>query len=188
MNFRYNNEAHTHLTPIFGVRYVDLADRFSVLVADDALSFVNAFGGTDIRRTARYSAKTENRIFGPQFGLELAGNVLPGVALTLYGKVAPSVNYAQVRFDLTRGDRLEGLNGSGRDRINFSQVYEFGLNLDVYFLERFRMRFGYQAMWLANILESTDQVDFNLANPQGRIDNSGNIFFHGPRAELQFLF
>ena len=44
------------------------------------------------------------------------------------------------------------------------------------------------AMWVVNIPEAVDQVNFDLSAPLGRQDNTGSIFFHGPSLELQFLF
>ena len=54
--------------------------------------------------------------------------------------------------------------------------------------ERLRARAGYMAMWVADVPEAVDQVNFDLTAPFGRRDSTGTIFFHGPSIELQFLF
>lgn len=187
MNVRHY-KAFKHIEPIYGIRYMDLQERFSMFVDDDGLTFVNNLGQRNATRQATYSVRAVNRIVAPQFGIECQHKIVPGVAVGLYSKAAVGVNFAKTRITLNRGDGLVGLGFSGRHRINISGIGDVGGYLDLYFLERFRARFGYQVLFMVNVLEAVDQIDFNLANPRGRQDNSSDIIYHGPRIEVQLLF
>ena len=33
-----------------------------------------------------------------------------------------------------------------------------------------------------------DQYNFDLSNPQGKVNHDGSVLYHGPMIELQFLF
>jgi hypothetical protein len=41
---------------------------------------------------------------------------------------------------------------------------------------------------LVDIPLATDQINFDLSQPAGTQKNVGNVFFHGPSLEFQFLF
>ncbi len=69
----------------------------------------------------------------------------------------------------------------------FSQAYELKAYVDFHVLERARIHLGYNAMWLGNVADVGNQYNFNLLDSNS-LRNNGNIFFHGPMAELQFLF
>lgn len=186
-NVRYYNNGLRHLEPLIGVRYLDMQERFNILVDDDLVTFADALGQASPLRKATYSSRAVNRIIAPQIGLELHGNIFPGVAVGIYSKVGAGINFQKAVTTLVRGDGLPGLPNVQRTRRGFSGVAETGCTLDVYLTERFRVRAGYQVLYLINVLESTNQVDMNFLNG-ARIDNSGNVLYHGPRFEAQFLF
>jgi Protein of unknown function (DUF1551). len=187
LNVRGFSTIFTGCEPIVGVRYVNLQERFSLFFDDDGLLVRDIFGNPDPRRAATYSSRVHSNIIAPQIGVEYQKGIVPGVAFGFYGKAAAGYDISDMEITLTRGDGLLGTHG-GHTRHNFSQIYETGLYLDVYLLERLRVRGGYLALWIANVPEAVDQVSFDLSAPHGRQDSTGTIFFHGPSVELQFLF
>ena len=70
----------------------------------------------------------------------------------------------------------------------FSQVYEVNAFLEAHLSDRIRLRAGYDLLWLVDIKVAQDQLDFNLANPQGQDNRHGNVYFQGPTVEFQLLF
>ena len=75
-----------------------------------------------------------------------------------------------------------------RDSVGIGQVYELGLYADVHILERLRIRAGYTCLWAAGVSTAHTQVEYNLAAQGGKARDSSSMFWHGPLAELQFLF
>src|SRR5262249_18041469 len=159
----------TGLEPLIGIRCVSLQERFSFFTDDDNISFPEAFGGVDTTRIATYTSRVTNTILAPQLGVEYQKCVpyLKGVAYALSAKSAVGVDIADMPPSLTRGDGFVGFRGT-RHRYNLSSVIELGAYLDIYMLERLRLRGGYTAMWLVNVPEAVDQVGFDLSMPNGR--------------------
>jgi hypothetical protein len=189
-NFRTFDKAFGGcIEPIFGVRYINLHENFSIFTDDDGLTFVNAFGQPDPTRQATYATSVNTNIVAPQIGVELYRSFLKDIfAIGLYAKAAPGVSFNNISVKLTRGDGFVGIADS-RNRTTFSQIYEIGGYLDIYLLpERMRVRAGYTGMWLVDIPLATDQLSFDLSQTQGSQKNVGNVFFHGPSLEFQFLF
>jgi len=187
LNIRGFSTIFTGCEPIVGVRYVNLQERFSLFFDDDGLVVRDIFGNPDPTRMATYSSRVHTNIIAPQIGVEYQKGLVPGVAFGLYGKAAAGYGISDMEITLTRGDGFLGTHG-GRTRHNFAQIYETGVYVGLYFLERLRFRGGYMALWIADIPEAVDQFSFDLSAPHGRQDNTGTIFFHGPSIELQILF
>ena len=188
LNFRSFNKAYAScIEPIIGLRYINLHENFSIFTDDDGLTFRNAQGQPDPTRQATYATRVNTNIIAPQFGVELQQGLCKGVAVGIFGKGAPGVSFNNIAVSLTRGDGFVGLAGS-RNRMNLSQVYETGAYVDVYLLERMRVRAGYMGLWLVNVPLATDQIGFDLSAPAGTQKNTGSVFFHGPSLEFQFLF
>jgi len=189
LNYRTFNKAFGGcIEPIFGVRYINLHENFSIFTGDDDLTFVQANGTPDPTRQATYATRVNTNIVAPQFGVELYRGFFKDIfAVGLYAKAAPGVSFNDIAINFTRGDGLVGLAGT-RHRTNFSQVYEAGIYFDAYLLERLRLRAGYTALWLVDVPLATDQLSFDLSQPAGNQKNVGNVFFHGPSIEFQFLF
>lgn len=187
LNVRYYSKAVTGLEPILGIRYLDQRERYGITFDDDGLAFPNVLGQPNQTRIATYAVRSINRIVAPQAGIEYQFNIVKGLVVGLNTKVSLGVNLAETLVTLDRGDGVRGLTGT-RSRTNFAQVYEFGATVDLYLLERMRVRAGYMAMFLGGVLDASDQVNFDLSQPRGRQDNFSYIFYHGPSIELQFLF
>jgi hypothetical protein len=187
LNYRYWNKAVREAEVILGVRYFDLDERLGITTDDDGQTVRDILGRVDLTRVATYNVRTHNRLVAPQLGFEWDLDIFCWLSSALIAKGAWGVNFSDVHINLERGDGLVGFAGSRNETV-FSHMYELTAALDVHFLERMRLRFGYTALWLLNVPVVGDQVDFNLANPEGRHNDSGSVFFHGPMIEFQFLF
>jgi hypothetical protein len=188
VNYRWWNKALTGAELILGVRYVDLHERLSVLLDDDGQTVIDTVTGMpDPLRIATYSVRAHSHIVAPQVGFEYQYCCNDCLVLGCVAKAAFGVDFYEQDVTLVRGDGLVGLTGH-QNNTQFSHLYELGGFIDWYFCERMRVRMGYQALWLVNVLAVVDSVDFNLGNPNGRLKEDGSIFFHGPMVELQFFF
>jgi hypothetical protein len=190
-NYRNWNTGINDTEVIVGIRYVHAQETVGIFTDDEAFT-VNAVGATDPRRSATYTSTTRNNIVALQMGGEYATNVpIPLLQRFLWfyfqGKAAIGPNFIERRFKLTRGDGLKGLDVAQTD-VNFGQIYELMSGFDLHLLERLRLRVGYQALWLLGTSNAGTQINFDLQR-QGRQPLDYNSqFFHGPTAELQFLF
>lgn len=191
LNYRNWNAGINNTELIFGVRYAHSLESIGIFTDDEAFA-LNVVGGTDLRRAATYTATTRNNIVALQMGGEYSTNVpLPLLQrfmwFTMQGKAAFGPNFIDRRFKLIRGDGLKGLDTSQTD-VSFGQIYEVMAAVDLHLMERLRLRLGYQGVALIGTSNAGTQVNFNL-NAQGRqqLDYNSQLF-HGPLAELQFLF
>jgi hypothetical protein len=183
INYKYNNPAVVQAEFLCGVRLLDLREKLQIFNDHDSFSLAT----DDSLGQATYTATTHNTILAPQLGFECGQTLCTGVAFGFNGKAAWGANYRRVDYSLVRGDGFTGFQAL-RSGVIFSQLYELGAFLDVSYLERVRVRAGYNAMWLLQVASVEDQVDFNLGNPRGRANNNGSIFYHGPLIEIEFLF
>jgi hypothetical protein len=186
-NVRYASKAMAGIEPLIGVRYFDLNERLGIFTDDDGISFPDVNGLPDPLREATYTVTSHSHIVAPQAGLELEVPFYPRLALDLVAKGAWGVNFYDQTTTLVRGDGRSGLN-SHTSHTQFSHLYEIGANLDIYLLERLRLRAGYNLIWIVNVPEAKEQVNFDLSQPSIIQSEHGSVFFHGPRVELQLLF
>jgi hypothetical protein len=174
---------------ILGVRYFYSRENLSLVTNDDAL-VVNAFGQSDPRLLATYNVTTQNNILGPQIGAEYSVPV-PGTCYWLWftgmakGMVGP--NWIQRHWSLTRGDLFQAFNITKND-VKLGQVYEVSATFDAHVLERLRLRVGYTALWAVGVSTPANEFDYNLATQGFHHPQSGSAFWHGPIAEIQFLW
>ena len=108
------------------------------------------------------------------------------MSLGFGGKAAFGANFLDQRTSLLRGDGFVGFNNTRND-VQFSHAYELNAFVDFHVLERARIHLGYNAMWLVNVVDVGDQYNFNLRDSSLGSGN-GSVFFHGPVAQLEFLF
>ena len=57
-----------------------------------------------------------------------------------------------------------------------------------WFNDYFRLRVGYDILWLVNIPSAQDQINWNPSIPVTESRNGGNQFLHGPVFEFQIAF
>jgi hypothetical protein len=70
----------------------------------------------------------------------------------------------------------------------FSMLYETGFFLNLHLMDNARLRAGYNLLWAVDVADATGQLDFNLANPDGRTNHHNSILYYGPSVELSILF
>jgi hypothetical protein len=186
LNYRYTNGGVRETELIVGLRYLDLREKLSTYTDDDGTAFPLINGQPDPTRVATYSIEAHNRILAPQFGFEWNHAVAPWMSLGFAGKAALGANFLEQQTSLIRGDGFVGFNATRND-VQFSHAYELNAFVDFHVLERARIHLGYNAMWLVNVADVGQQYNFNLQNTSPQ-NGGGSIFFHGPVAQLEFLF
>jgi hypothetical protein len=169
------------LRPMIGFRYLDQDEEFSIRTEDDVFTNPNPL------TTATYTVHTHNRIAAGQLGLEIDSPILRCVQISGIFKGAWGPNILTTNVSLVRGDGLVGFD-THRNLTTFGQIYEAGVYLDFYFLERARLHAGYSALWIPTMARSFDQVDYDLSHTNGNPNYHRGEFYHGPIIELQFLF
>jgi hypothetical protein len=171
VNLRRWNSGLTGCDLIVGVRYLEQRESLNMFVDADVNKTVQASAeaitanltipASTLALAANYAVFTKNRILAPQFGFEYACPVCPWVSLGLYAKGAWGANFLETEVSLIRSDGYVGFD-THRSATVFSQVYDTGVFADFHFLERLRVRAGYNMVWLLGIAAAPDQVDFNL--------------------------
>jgi hypothetical protein len=190
VNYRYTDAAVTDAELILGVRYVGNSESLGIVTGDDDLTVRDAQGNPDPTRQATYQIRARNHIVAPQVGFEWGTPCTKWARVGVNAKAALGVNFAEIRTTLVRGDGLVGFDQARHSTVPLAQVYDLGafVDFDVCGLERLRLRIGYNAMFLVNVVVPEDNLNFNLGAPTARTNNNGSIFYHGPMAELEFLF
>jgi hypothetical protein len=183
----YRHACDEHFEWIFGIRYMDVQEHFSILTDDDGITLVNMGLPANPFAQATYTINTHNRIVGPQLGLAFEHGLVSWLSFAMEGKAMPGANFFSEDHLLLRGDGFVGPS-SHRATTLFSQVYELGAYANIMFGEHVRVRAGYQALWVVDVPVAYQQIDFNPNNPQGLHNDHGSIFFHGPTVEVQFAF
>lgn len=186
-NYRWWNRGVDGFEPSIGVRYFDLNERVSIYTGDDDVTVLDINRMPDPNRQATYSMRTQNRIVAPQLGFEWNKHFLSHFSIGLMGKAAWGANFVNVEQTLIRGDGFAARAGR-RDDIIFSHIYELGVHIDLYLLERLRVRAGYVGLFLVDVSETVDHINFNLRDEVGSTRDDGNIFYHGPTIQVQMLF
>jgi hypothetical protein len=190
-NYRTWNTGIDDTELILGVRGVSAQERVGILT-DDEFFTRNVLGNTDPKRSATYTATTRNNIVAVQMGGEYSTQVpIPLIGrflwFTTQGKVGYGPNFIDRRFKLVRGDGFKGLDVSRTD-VNFGQIYDLMAAFDFHILERMRIRVGYQALWLVGTSNAGSQINFDLTKQGRQKVDYNSQFYHGPMAEVQFLF
>ncbi len=190
LNYRAWNSAVNGVELILGVRYLYTRDRLGIF-ADDDFFVKDVYGNSDPRRQATYSVSCINNIVGPQIGGEYSTPCpIPCLGcfwFTGMAKAAVGGNFVERNFNLSRGDGYQGFNVN-KDNVQIGQVYEVSAFLDFHILERLRLRAGYTAMWVVGISNPSHSVNFDLSDPAGKKSEQGSGLWHGPVAELEFLW
>jgi hypothetical protein len=180
-NFRFNTTKYFDW--IVGVRYIDYQESLSMLIDDDSLST----GVINPQTVATYSTGVHNRLLGFQFGCEAEWCLISRVAFGGFAKGIWGANFADIDINLTRLDGFQG-PGAHISKTIFSQAYEVGLFADLLITEQWKLRVGYEGLFLCDVPLAVQQINFDLGNPRGHFNDNGSVFFHGPIVEVQFVF
>ncbi|MER3416681.1 MAG: hypothetical protein C4297_10790 [Gemmataceae bacterium] len=182
INLRWSTgQAGQGLELLIGARYLDVQERLNLRTEDDTIAI-----GFDPALVATYTSRVHNRLLGGQIGLASRAEILSWLGLAWELKAGWFWNNVDYDVALVRGDGLLGREG-GRSSDRFSHIYEAGLFLDAY-RGVFRVRAGYQLMWLVGVAEAVDQIDFNLDHFRGAGRFNGSILYHGPTVYLDITF
>jgi hypothetical protein len=189
LNYRYSDVAVNGMELILGVRYFDVRERLSTLVDQNGITSpldpnLHKSNPVDV---ADYTAASHNRLLAPQLGFEGNWGLCSWLSMGVLGKGAWGANFVSDSHSLFRGDGLFGFQ-TERSSVIFSQMYEIGAFAELHLTERMRLRAGYNALWILHVDAVVDQYNFDLSQPEGRIDHNGSILYHGPMFEMQFLF
>lgn len=187
LNFRWWPQVCGEVNLLTGVRYLDLYERVGIFTGDDDLTNLDVNGRPNPVLQADYLATAHNRILGGQLGVEWNKPICCWLAFTMDIKGAWGVNFLDVDTALKRGDGLVGQTGH-YSTTNFSHLYEAGFFFNFCLCDNVHVKAGYNLLWILDITEASDVVDFNLANVNGRHDPHGSAMYHGPQVEFQFLF
>jgi hypothetical protein len=187
VNFKFWPHVFGDVNLLVGVRYLDIYERVGIFAGDDDLTAVDVNGNPNPVLQANYTATAHNRIVGGQLGVEWNKPICCWLAYSMVVKGAWGVNLLDVNTQLTRGDGFQGPAGH-YSTTNFSHLYEAGFFFNFPLMENIHVRAGYNLLWVLDITNATDVVDFNLANTGGRHDPHGSSFYHGPSVEFEILF
>jgi hypothetical protein len=190
LNYRRWNSGIENVELILGVRYFYTQDRLNLLTDDDFLT-KDLFGHSDPARAATYTVRSRNDIVALQVGGEYSFPCqIPcfgWIWFTGMGKAGVGPNWVNRDFRLVRGDSFAGIDDR-RSNVQLGQVYELNGFVDFHILERLRIRAGYRALLAAGISNPATQFSFEFnQQPRGKTDQ-GSAFWHGPVAELEFLW
>lgn len=154
-----------------GFRYLELDER-------GAVSLVNAAVPFD------YNITTQNRLYGFQLGGEAdLWNDGGRMSLGAIGKAGVFGNNAEQDSSFTTG--LVTLPTAGRgSRTSF--VGEVGVTGTYQLTDSFSLRGGYRTLWVSGVALASEQLaESDFASGTGFTD-SGDVFYHGAFAGLEF--
>jgi hypothetical protein len=172
---------------LIGVRYLDLEEQFDFVTDDDGLVLKQKGLPQNPALVAALTSNAHSRIVAPQLGFECERPLISWLTVGITGKGAWGVNFLQTDVGLHRGDGFQGPS-SQQNTVIFSQIYELAVWGTIGITEQFRLKAGYQGLWVVGVPQAQQQFNFNLGDLGGARSNTSSVFFHGPMVELQFAF
>ncbi|MFO0881158.1 MAG: hypothetical protein U0840_27865 [Gemmataceae bacterium] len=190
-NYRRWNAGLNELELMVGVRYFYSQENAS-LYTNDEYYIRNVFNQFDPLRAATYSVTTRTNHLGLQFGGEYCQPIpLEFLQNSVWvGWVAKStigINFIEGSWKMLRDDGYVGFERH-QNTLTLGSVTELAATADFHILERLRLRAGYTFFLGLGFAPAGSNFDMNFTTI-GRGDMStGGVYWHGPMAELQFLF
>jgi hypothetical protein len=168
-----------------GFRYVHLYDKYNLTAEGTTSGFV----GSPLL-ISQYATSAENNLFGFQVGIDGFVNLGQSLRLQIAGKVGLFDNFARQRSVISNA-LIGGVTpfnvfaGAENDRV--ACVTEFGVFLHWWAGESIGVNVGFRGMFLTDVALAPQQLSF-LTTPgaQNFIDTSGNVFYYGPSAGIEF--
>ncbi|MCS6853000.1 MAG: hypothetical protein NZ700_17730 [Gemmataceae bacterium] len=182
-NFRTGVTVCPCISLFIGARYIDQQERFGLFLDASPLGLVPPV----LTQQMTYTIRTHNRLVGVQGGLEVMQGVCNWLGIGMHAKGTWGMNFADVDTTLQRGDGFYG-PGAQRRLSTSGQAYDMSFFVDVYFCNFARVRGAYSLLWLVGVLDSVDQINFDLLQPLANVDTSGCVFYQGPMVQLEFRF
>lgn len=190
-NYRWWNSGLNECEFLAGVRYFHHGESVNIFT-DDEFFIRDIFNRPDPLRAATYTAAVRNNYLGMQVGGEY-GVPIPidyfqsSIWILGLAKGSLGVNAIERTWTLTRGDGFRGFK-TFRTTTVFASVNEVAAAVDLHIMERLRIRAGYTLIWAVGFASSDRQIDFNLSTQGQAGVRTTDITWHGPMAEVQFLF
>jgi len=154
-----------------GFRYAELDERIQMTLSNSAIPFT-------------YRARTQNRLYGGQLGLDALLWETERFSLDVLTKAGIFGNSGSQEGLTTTG--LAGLTAAGSDD-DVSFIGELGLTSTTQLRECLSMRVGYRLLWFDGVADATRQLAATNFNTGTGFHGSGDVFFHGVFVGLQLV-
>ncbi len=174
---RYSCVCPTHcrsLEWLYGFRYLNLSERFSIAGAD--------LGGS----TSVYRIHTNNNLFGAQVGSRLQRRYkqLSWEAIGKVGIFGNAANqFGDSIVDLS-GDPIRPTRSANSGQVAF--VGDLNLTGICPINHVWGLRAGYNLIWIEGVALAPNQLDFTNTSTSGtRLSTNGGVFLHGLNVGLE---
>jgi len=166
---RYYGDSVRLLT---GFRYLELDERGSASLQNATVPF-------------SYVDSTRNRLYGTQVGAQGWLICRDRVSWDVIGKAGIYGNQAAHSATVSTGVATLNADGSG-SRTAF--VGEIGTNGALCLTDHLSLRGGYRLLWVNGVAVVSDQLASSNFFTGNGFNGSGNVFYHGATAGLEYAF
>lgn len=157
-----------------------LGARFILFDDELRLSSANTLGEQGF-----YNLDIENRMVGPQFGIELFYDVGYRLSFSMVSKIGAYANLHEGQTSIVNDGTTE-LNNIDEET-SFSASGELGLHWHYQLLPRTRLRFGYDVIGLFDVATTADNFNPTITPSTGLIyQDDDNAVFQGVFAGIEF--
>ncbi len=155
-----------------GFRYLELDERGSALLQNAQVPF-------------GYVDSTRNRLYGAQLGAQGWLICRDGFSWDVIGKAGIYGNQAAHSASVTtNAATLNAVGGGSRTAF----VGEIGTNGAYCLTDHLSLRGGYRLLWVDGVALVSDQLASSDFFTGDGFNGSGNVFYHGATAGLEFVF
>jgi hypothetical protein len=187
LNYRWFSRSFTGFEGVLGFRYLELQERARIMANAQAVNLFNT-GVPDPTLSATYQNRVHNHMIMGQGGYDWSCCIKPWLMASTMFRLAVGADDVDQTTRLYREDGLNAFNVK-RNHWTGCALTEFGVYFDWLFLDKVRLRMGWQLLWVLHVDEAFQQVGLDLANqPAPGKGDGGSIFYQGPVIELQLLF
>lgn len=174
---------------IFGFRYLKLDESFRygsrIEPHRDDINNVDVTAST-----FNYHVSADNQMYGPQIGADFMTCLFPSVMMGTEFKAGVFANSAEQNTSLSvinPGTNLTTERAEDDDISFLAEANIYGL---VQFHPLWKVRFGYQALFLSGValgIENFNDAPINGATPRTPfLDTNGDAFYHGAYGGIEF--
>jgi hypothetical protein len=154
----------------FGVRYLQVRERFSLVSQDEVIS-------TPTNGIGSYNVESDNDLLGAQYGQEFGVTLLGRILLSTRIKAGLFVDTIEQRTSIIDSDVLRYDNIDFESELAFVGELNVGVNIKI--TELLSARGGYNLMWVEGVALAAEQdypVAFTNVSPT---NDNGGLFYHG---------
>lgn len=182
----YSIEAHQRLydwdtmTCLLGIRYLDLRESY------DFYSERPINGDVE---TGLFQLGLQNRLIGPQVGVEMLHPIGPANRLTVSGRLKGGI-YANLVEGRTRlFNDEENVLDNKEDKVQIAGVFELGFNAHLQLTRRLSAHAGYELWYIPGVaLAPSQAVSPVTLDTLDRIRSDREAWFHGVSVGGQFTW